>query len=279
MEYGSGTLALSPFFWVPGIPSVGCPEAVLTALSRDERKSHAKGNAMADMWLYIQMLIFNWFNGFSFLTAVPEAFSYIVPGTWFQSANSLLDKHVERDTRRKIYALLALIGLFYASFLAWDKEYQGAISKSPEGVQTQIDELKRTVSDFEARQWPTLKTDTIELLAKHLSRYGEHRVEVHSCSTRDCDLFAGGFQEAFKLAKWPVEPTIALNELQVMWKSPPGIVIVGYGDDAGTTALHDTVKDVLKIDIPTLSHPKRGDGSEVVELKVGTKPLDLRVSQ
>ena len=89
---------------------------------------------MADFWLYIRAVISNWFAGFWFLTAVPELLSCLAPEAWIGRVSRWADQRIKRDARRKIYTFVALLGIFVASFVAWDEQYQSAIRKSPEAL-------------------------------------------------------------------------------------------------------------------------------------------------
>lgn len=139
----------------------------------------------------------------------------------------------------------------------------------------QIDLLKARISELENQQWPSLKSDVIIKLAADLSINGTHRIEVHRCGTPDCDVFAEGLNKAFQKANWSQVP---VPSYPLMWKAPPGIVISGYGDDSGTAALHDAMKDVFTIEVPVLRYAADTHG-ERITLTIGSKPLDLRVTE
>jgi hypothetical protein len=139
----------------------------------------------------------------------------------------------------------------------------------------QIDALNKRVAAVENREWPILKSPAIERLAHDLDGKGIHKIEIHPCGTRDCDLFADGLRKALSKANWSQIP---IPPYPLMWKSIPGIVISMYGDDAGGAALRDAMKDTLNIDVPTLRYSADAEGPRV-KLTIGSKPLDLSISQ
>ena len=79
---------------------------------------------LAHAFTYAEAVISYWFTGFWFLTAVPEALSYVLLDTTFEMAGKRLDSWVTHPTRRKIYALLAVFGFVVAAFLAWEEQYE-----------------------------------------------------------------------------------------------------------------------------------------------------------
>lgn len=79
---------------------------------------------LAHFLTYLAAVISYWFTGFWFLTAVPEALSYMLPNTTFATAGEWLDSWFNAQTRRKLYALLAAFGFVVAAFLAWDEQYE-----------------------------------------------------------------------------------------------------------------------------------------------------------
>jgi hypothetical protein len=72
---------------------------------------------------YLESVLGYWLSGFWFLTALPEVLSYVLPDTTWEKAGRWLDSQVQRSTRRKVYLMLALLGLAMASFSAWEEQY------------------------------------------------------------------------------------------------------------------------------------------------------------
>ncbi len=140
---------------------------------------------------------------------------------------------------------------------------------------SKIEKLTQELGAFEEREWPILKPETIANLAQLLSKAGKHQVNFSPCATHDCDLFQDGFRSAFSKAGWSGIPA---PFYEIIAKAPPGWVISSFGDEAGANMLHDAIKAVLKADVPVLNYPKQQTGA-FVEFKIGTKPLDLHLSQ
>jgi len=129
-----------------------------------------------------------------------------------------------------------------------------------------------------------LRPETIKNLTSFLSIGGAHRFEIQTCSTRDCDVFADGFREAFIKAGWSEVASPSANGTQLMFKSPPGIVISNFGDVDGAKALHDAALGVLGVNISVLKYASNGNAHVWLRigakpLRIGAKPLDIKISQ
>jgi hypothetical protein len=87
---------------------------------------------LGDFLTYIEAVIGVWFTGYWFLTALPEALSYVLPSALLEKMVARLDRWASPETRQYFYRWLFISGIFIAGFLAWDEQYQIAISKSSE---------------------------------------------------------------------------------------------------------------------------------------------------
>jgi hypothetical protein len=228
---------------------------------------------MGHLWVYIPALISNWAGLFWAVTLIPDVGNLALRTSqkeWFA-------QHFERVNPDMFFSavrVLFVFGLFLAGYFAWDEQYQIAISKSPESVEQTIKGLSAELADYKAREWPELKPKTIEALKSLLMKAGRHEFDVFSCASQDCDSFADGFRTAFFGASWFQRPH-SISKL--VFKFPQGWVIAGYGDKTGMDALHDAIKKVLHVDVPTLNYPPNPD--RYVQLMIGPKPKDLQLSQ
>lgn len=184
---------------------------------------------MREFWLYLQAVISNWFTGFWFLTAVPEALSYMLPEAWFGGISTWLDERIEEDNRRKIYRVIALAGLLIASFYAWDEQYKIAMSKSPEeitktinGLQAQIDDLRQYKKNHEAGEWPALNPTEQKDWSNALSPFAGKvtAVEIYETDVRS-EFLSDSLIKMFKGAKFP-EPRVYRGA-----GLPDGILVTG----------------------------------------------------
>jgi hypothetical protein len=160
----------------------------------------------ADFWLYVRLVVGNWLEGYWFLTALPEALSYFMPPQSFQKLAHWLDAQATQETRRKFYAAIAIAGLVFASFSAWDEQYQRATSKSPSALQSEVNQLK-------AHQWPVLSDGKKEALISALRSAGHNTLTI-SCNDDDCEDLADDIKDAAQKADW--NPTIVSGALHGM---------------------------------------------------------------
>lgn len=120
--------------------------------------------------------------------------------------------------------------------------------------------------------WPQLKPQTIDAIKSRLAEAGKHEFDLFLCSSHDCDVFGEGFRAAMLGAGWFQRPD---SVSQIQWKLASGWVVVGYGDKAGMDALHDAVKQMLHVDVPTLDYPARAKEAPYVQFMIGPRPDDL----
>ena len=105
---------------------------------------------------YIEAVIGAWFTGYWFLTALPEALSYVVPSASPEKLMARLDQWTSYETRQYFYRCLFIVGIFVAGFLAWDEQYQIAISKSPETLVAKVTALQSQLAAVRDEIWISL---------------------------------------------------------------------------------------------------------------------------
>jgi hypothetical protein len=72
---------------------------------------------ITDFWTYIETVIGIWFGWWA-ITAVPVISSLLMPDL-MPKVTARLDLWVPPGTRRRIYRVLLLAGIFVAGFIAW----------------------------------------------------------------------------------------------------------------------------------------------------------------
>jgi hypothetical protein len=99
---------------------------------------------IGDFLTYIEGVMVAWFTGYWFLTAIPEALSYVVPSASAERVQARLDQWVSVETRQYFYRALFIVGVFIAGFVAWDEQYQAATMRTPEiALQATVTNLLR----------------------------------------------------------------------------------------------------------------------------------------
>lgn len=234
------------------------------------------GVFMSDLFAYVLAVGAAWFDGYWYLTALPELASFLVPAARIVRITDALDKWFGAESRRRIYVWIAIIGVFFASFSAWDEQYRAAQNKAPSVMQMQLMRVSKELQEYRDREWPELSLETIRTLKTALAKSGRHEFDIFSCSTSDCDDFANGFRAALLGANWFQRPN-SVSKLQ--FKLPQGWVVAGYGDKAGMDALHDAIKAVLHADIATLNMPLPPNTEPYIQFMIGPKPKDLALSR
>jgi hypothetical protein len=192
-----------------------------------------------DLLLYSHAIFVNWFSGVRWLTAVPVAASYFMPPTWFAGAQQWIDQRLKADARRKLYVFLAIVGLFWASFYAWDEQYQLATSKSSEALTAQITSLQNEIASLriykeqhEAGEWPALNAHQQQEWVAALSKYsGQLRaIQLIDVDSRG-ELLVDSLLKVFRAAHLP-EPTIGTDGTGLT----NGLRIAGQPKEVGDTA-------------------------------------------
>jgi len=122
---------------------------------------------LAEFRIYVEAVINVWFTGYWFITALPEALSYIVPSFAPESVAARLDLWVSSETRQRFYRAVFLLGIFFAGFVAWDEQYQLATSKAAPAVEAELEQ-------FRQRFWPPLNNqpDQIAKIAAEIRKAG-----------------------------------------------------------------------------------------------------------
>jgi hypothetical protein len=140
---------------------------------------------IGDFLTYIEAVMVAWFTGYWFLTAIPEALSYVVPSASAERVQVRLDQWVSVETRQSFYRALFIVGVFIAGFIAGDEQYQVAISKSPEALTAQLTSLQNEIAPLrtykeqhEKTEYPTLTEDQQKLWITTLSPYSGKIAEI-----------------------------------------------------------------------------------------------------
>jgi hypothetical protein len=152
---------------------------------------------LGDIWVYVEAVIGNWFTGYWALSAVPEVLSYIMPNAVTERATARFDEWISPATRQRFYRALFIAGLFVAGFVAWDDQYQVALSKSPEALTQRLDALEQYKHAREIHEWPTIGTDKIAALVAALKLAGPRSLSI-ACNDDDCEALAEQIDETAK---------------------------------------------------------------------------------
>jgi len=107
---------------------------------------------LTDVETYLAAVFVQWRGMFAFATFIPGALAWVTPEPTLTRIRTKLDEVVTLSARQRMYRVLFLIGVFVAGFFAWREQYQIALSKSPEAVQSQVQRLTTELDEFKARE-------------------------------------------------------------------------------------------------------------------------------
>jgi hypothetical protein len=97
---------------------------------------------LADIVVYLWAVISNWAGLIWAALFVTDLAGLMLRKAEYSALSDWLDKHVvPEDIRVPIVRTLLIIGLFIASFIAWDDQYHVAIGKSPEAIESRMSQL------------------------------------------------------------------------------------------------------------------------------------------
>ncbi len=99
---------------------------------------------ITDFWTYIETVIGIWFGWWA-ITAVPVISSLLMPDV-MPKVTARLDLWVPPGTRRRIYRVLLLAGIFVAGFIAWRDRYRDMVNEWKPQVE-QRDKTIRKLQD------------------------------------------------------------------------------------------------------------------------------------
>ena len=156
---------------------------------------------LGDLWTYGEAVISNWLTGYWFLTAIPEALSYILPTASTQRAVARFDQWVSPERRQQSYRALFIVGVFLSGFVAWNDQYQIAIIKSPEAVAQRLLALEAYRQEHEVHEWLTIKADKVPVVLAALAATGPHSLSI-ACNDDDCEKLADQVDMTAKTAHW-----------------------------------------------------------------------------
>lgn len=114
---------------------------------------------LSDFAAYLVAVIAIWFSGYWFLTAIPEALSWVMPDASTRKVVARVDHWVSVDTRQSFYRFLFVIGFFIAGFIAGDDQYRIAnASAAAPALETRISNLEGKYDALMASYQAFIKT-------------------------------------------------------------------------------------------------------------------------
>jgi hypothetical protein len=156
----------------------------------------------ADLRVYAWDLISNWAGLFWAGSLVLDVAGFVLRKSQILAISDCLDQWIVEENRIRILRIFFIAGLLIAGFIAWDEQYQIAISKSPEALTQTIGVLSTNLAVFQQREWPVIKASKERELVKTLKALQSHAVLVW-CTNDGCNRLADQLRKDFQESKWP----------------------------------------------------------------------------
>jgi hypothetical protein len=143
---------------------------------------------LSELRVYAWDLISNWAGLFWAGSLILDVVSFVLKKSQILAISDWLDQWMVEETRLRMLRTVLIAGLLIAGFLAWDEQYQIAISKSPETMTAEVSTLTSQLNEVRDEIWIRLNANesadlTSSFQAAHIDGL---QVSVARQDTPDC---------------------------------------------------------------------------------------------
>jgi hypothetical protein len=203
---------------------------------------------MAVLYVYLAGVMSHWWW---FMTSGPIVVEAVASQMW-QGYESWIDRYVTRTNRWRVIFCLAILGIFIASYQAFDDVY-----RQLQVAQAQLMDRASSVGTWE-RLTDDQKKTLIAILRKRQERI------VISCNDSGCLGLEKDFVDVFQSAGWTQTNGASIDAIAT------GIFVEGAKGNKVAKALQDVIHRVTGLPVGYFEEPGGGSYTAII---IGTKPL------
>jgi outer membrane murein-binding lipoprotein Lpp len=108
---------------------------------------------VSELQIYVRSLLSNWAGLFSAGSLIVDAAGFVLKKSQILAIGDWLDRWVVEETRIRILRASLIAGFLIAGFIAWDEQYQIAISKAPQTLTARVATLQSQLDAVRDEIW------------------------------------------------------------------------------------------------------------------------------